>query len=167
MTIPERLNQIEHALIHEPMDADRLEAERTKLCWCHSCRDNRITRPIMVVCPDCGNKRCPKASHHAHGCTRSNASGQAGSVFGGWKVEDGPLHSDVAIGGRLICPVPLEVLWAIKERIDEIRLDCVANCAFEPAAKCLLARKAIDDAVRAGGELREKAVRIEAKEGGK
>lgn len=35
----------------------------------------------MIVCPDCGNKRCPKASDHALGCTNSNEPGQAGSVY--------------------------------------------------------------------------------------
>jgi hypothetical protein len=36
----------------------------------------------MIVCPQCGNKRCPKATFHGHACTGSNASGQAGSRFG-------------------------------------------------------------------------------------
>lgn len=35
----------------------------------------------MVVCPTCGNKRCPKASDHKLVCTNSNASGQAGSIY--------------------------------------------------------------------------------------
>ncbi len=30
----------------------------------------------MIVCPNCGNKRCPKATDHRHKCTRSNAVGQ-------------------------------------------------------------------------------------------
>lgn len=36
----------------------------------------------MVLCPDCGNKRCPKASDHRLACTRSNESGQLGSIYG-------------------------------------------------------------------------------------
>lgn len=36
---------------------------------------------LMVVCPDCGNKRCPKATDLALGCTNSNEPGQAGSRY--------------------------------------------------------------------------------------
>lgn len=35
----------------------------------------------MVVCPDCGNKRCPKATDHRFLCTNSNESGQTGSSY--------------------------------------------------------------------------------------
>jgi hypothetical protein len=37
----------------------------------------------MIVCPECGNKRCPKASWHGNACTGSNEYGQPGSVYGG------------------------------------------------------------------------------------
>ena len=36
----------------------------------------------MIVCPTCGNKRCPKASDHELECTNSNEPGQPGSVYG-------------------------------------------------------------------------------------
>jgi hypothetical protein len=36
---------------------------------------------IMIVCPECGNKRCPKATDHNLDCTGSNAPGQPGSRF--------------------------------------------------------------------------------------
>lgn len=32
----------------------------------------------MYICPDCGNKRCPKAAWHGYKCTRSNKPGQLG-----------------------------------------------------------------------------------------
>jgi hypothetical protein len=49
-------------------------------CW--ACLDAASISPIgYVLCPDCGNKRCPKASDHKLDCTRSNASGQPGSVY--------------------------------------------------------------------------------------
>lgn len=35
----------------------------------------------MFVCPDCGNKRCPRATDHRHDCTASNEPGQPGSRF--------------------------------------------------------------------------------------
>jgi len=35
----------------------------------------------MLLCPECGNKRCPKASDHELQCTGSNEPGQPGSVY--------------------------------------------------------------------------------------
>jgi len=58
-------------------------------CWCRAC--NRDTKgpggwpylaTTFVVCPDCGNKRCPKANDHQHACTGSNDAGQLGSAYG-------------------------------------------------------------------------------------
>jgi hypothetical protein len=50
---------------------------------CGRCIDCRGDRPLgpMVLCPECGNKRCPKASHHGNDCTGSNEPGQEGSVY--------------------------------------------------------------------------------------
>ena len=39
-----------------------------------------ISNPF-ILCPTCGNKRCPKASDHDLACTGSNKSGQPGSIF--------------------------------------------------------------------------------------
>ncbi len=36
----------------------------------------------MVVCPTCGNKRCPHATDHNNACTNSNEPGQTGSIYG-------------------------------------------------------------------------------------
>ena len=35
----------------------------------------------MVVCPKCGNKRCPHATDHNNACTNSNEPGQEGSIY--------------------------------------------------------------------------------------
>ena len=35
----------------------------------------------FVVCPNCGNKRCPKANDHRNACTNSNEVGQKGSSW--------------------------------------------------------------------------------------
>lgn len=35
----------------------------------------------MILCPTCGNKRCPKANDHRHTCTHSNEPGQPGSAY--------------------------------------------------------------------------------------
>jgi len=34
----------------------------------------------MILCPTCGNKRCPHANDHRHACTGSNEPGQQGSA---------------------------------------------------------------------------------------
>lgn len=62
------------------------------LCRCRTC-ENRDAATVegltgdplrtisrhMIVCPDCGNKRCPKAANHTNACTNSNEPGQPGS----------------------------------------------------------------------------------------
>lgn len=70
-----------------------------EICNCHRCADylEVLARSLdalaneehdwaefnggMIVCPDCGNKRCPHASDHRLECTRSNEPGQLGSVY--------------------------------------------------------------------------------------
>ena len=58
---------------------------------CHNCLEGAVYSayglefPVlgsrMILCPDCGCKRCPKASDHMLDCTQSNESGQPGSVY--------------------------------------------------------------------------------------
>lgn len=43
--------------------------------------DDYWHKRTFIVCPDCGNKRCPRATHHDNPCTRSNESGQPGSDY--------------------------------------------------------------------------------------
>lgn len=52
-------------------------------CWCHTCRPITLdySNMRMVLCPDCGNKRCPKATDHRLACTNSNEAGQEGSIY--------------------------------------------------------------------------------------
>lgn len=56
-------------------------------CWCHKCNKHNTVNGLpfammrMIVCPQCGNKRCPKASDHQLDCTGSNEPGQSGSVY--------------------------------------------------------------------------------------
>lgn len=49
-------------------------------CWCARCHPATGFR-VMNLCPDCGNKRCPRATHHIHECTGSNEPGQPGSDY--------------------------------------------------------------------------------------
>lgn len=83
-------------LIAWGMDCARMGAEAERLsfypaqvsgepatvrCWCETCRPNTMNDMRMIVCPDCGNKRCPKANDHRNACTNSNAVGQKGSSW--------------------------------------------------------------------------------------
>lgn len=58
-------------------------------CWCYNCNKN-YTVPghafpyvmtHMILCPDCGNKRCPRSTDHNLACTNSNETGQPGSRY--------------------------------------------------------------------------------------
>lgn len=53
-------------------------------CWCQRCcleQTGSYHMFQMAVCPQCGNKRCPKASDHMLECSSSNESGQEGSIY--------------------------------------------------------------------------------------
>jgi len=50
-------------------------------CWCQTCRPVTMNDMRFVVCPECGNKRCPRANDHRNACTGSNAPGQDGSAY--------------------------------------------------------------------------------------
>lgn len=52
----------------------------TDQCGCHGCTDFGLSSR-MVLCPTCGNKRCPKANDHRNACSGSNEPGQAGSAY--------------------------------------------------------------------------------------
>ena len=62
-------------------------AEPEPRCGCHKCNEGVAINGIpfastrMILCPTCGNKRCPHASDHRLACTDSNEPGQAGSVY--------------------------------------------------------------------------------------
>ena len=50
-------------------------------CWCRTCRPVTFSDSRFVVCPECGNKRCPHANDHRNACTGSNEPGQEGSAY--------------------------------------------------------------------------------------
>ena len=58
--------------------AAQVEPAAAQPCWCHKCNEGRLVNGVpfamtqMIVCPICGNKRCPHASDHALACTASN-----------------------------------------------------------------------------------------------
>ena len=59
---------------------------RPSACGCFECLSRLpsavLPRPFsaatdrMVLCPECGNKRCPRAESHRYRCTGSNEPGQ-------------------------------------------------------------------------------------------
>jgi len=59
----------------------RENAETSTKCWCHTCRPVTMTDMRFVVCPECGNKRCPHANDHRNVCTGSNEPGQESSAY--------------------------------------------------------------------------------------
>jgi hypothetical protein len=84
MPMPSRaevMEQIEdlQSLLEDCADAD--ESQNKTPCWCTTCHPTTMADMRFVVCPDCGNKRCPKAHNHTLACTNSNAVGQAGSSW--------------------------------------------------------------------------------------
>ena len=64
-------------------------SERMPDCWCRTCRPVVLNDMRFVVCPDCGNKRCPRANDHRNSCTGSNEPGQEGSAYPdtSWEVK--------------------------------------------------------------------------------
>jgi len=64
-------------------------------CECHACIEEfglkagpgeflsslPLSAVKMILCPVCGNKRCPKANNHNNVCTGSNEPGQDGSIY--------------------------------------------------------------------------------------
>lgn len=60
------------------------------------CSDAGDIQRTMILCPSCGNKRCPKALNHRFMCTNSNQPDQAGVLD--WSAQqkriDGSFLSD-------------------------------------------------------------------------
>jgi hypothetical protein len=48
---------------------------------CEKCRSEALAMAkYMIVCKDCGNKRCPQALDHRYKCSKSNDVGQVGEL---------------------------------------------------------------------------------------
>lgn len=73
-------------------------------CWCAYCErswqilmceldpDGWMGRLSagMILCLECGCKRCPRATYHDHECTGSNEAGQHGSAYGDFRLPGFP-----------------------------------------------------------------------------
>lgn len=66
---------------NQPQNAPQNIPEIIPDCWCRTCRPVDLNDMRFVVCPDCGNKRCPRANDHRNACTGSNEPGQEGSAY--------------------------------------------------------------------------------------
>jgi hypothetical protein len=70
--------------LYEERESRRLKTA----CYCYNCnKDVKVQGGIpyvattMIVCPQCGNKRCPHSTDHNLACTNSNDPGQPGSRY--------------------------------------------------------------------------------------
>tara|TARA_R110000868_G_scaffold3012_1_gene20293 strand:- start:805 stop:1056 length:252 start_codon:yes stop_codon:yes gene_type:complete len=71
-------------LTHLPMTEKLHEKQNSVKCWCQTCCKNETGYHHlfrMVLCPECGSKRCPRATNHELECTGSNEAGQEGSIY--------------------------------------------------------------------------------------
>ena len=96
-------------------------------CWCYEClkdmKEDGWPIPLtrMILCPDCGNKRCPKATNHTLECTNSNDYGQPGSRYSDDYVE--PEYQSMLIAPSFIEPDPIVVLDKNSKEIFKITKD--------------------------------------------
>ena len=77
-------NQIEDAFRRDVISEMKSILSGEEKCWCHTCRPIDPLDPesiSMRLCPNCGNKRCPKATDHRNECTNSNEPNQEGSIY--------------------------------------------------------------------------------------
>ena len=79
-------------------------AQPEQKCWCTTCRPITMADMRFVVCPDCGNKRCPKANDHRNACTNSNEIKQKGSSWEHVKPLAQPEQEPVAMKFKIYKP---------------------------------------------------------------
>ncbi|HHA1963070.1 TPA: hypothetical protein ACOED5_002735 [Enterobacter kobei] len=69
------------AMLQSFGNSEQLNSPGVPDCSCRTCRPVTFTDSRFVVCPECGNKRCPHANDHRNACTGSNEPGQEGSAY--------------------------------------------------------------------------------------
>ena len=69
------------AMLQSFGNSEQLNSPVIPDCSCRTCRPVTMTDMRFVVCPECGNKRCPHANDHRNACTGSNEPGQEGSAY--------------------------------------------------------------------------------------
>lgn len=74
------------------------------MCWCATCHPNTVYNMRMILCPTCGDKRCPKATDHHNDCTGADEQRA-------WRSKHQVLAAaGDAIGTRTRTPLP-EAKW--------------------------------------------------------
>jgi hypothetical protein len=71
------------ATLEDALEFDK-KRNYTYTCNCHTCYPISAldsSSVFMRLCPECGNKRCPKATNHINPCTNSNEPNQPGSKY--------------------------------------------------------------------------------------
>ncbi|HFT7475045.1 TPA: DUF551 domain-containing protein [Klebsiella pneumoniae] len=96
-------------------------SEQKPDCWCLTCRPVVLNDMRFVVCPDCGNKRCPRANDHRNACTGSNEPGQEGSAYPA--APQSPGNEPATVPGKWIpvserIPDNTEPVLCIEKRAD-------------------------------------------------
>ena len=73
----------EHAMRETQRLGQEIEQEPVAKYCCRLCfnKSGSLLLDRMILCSECGNKRCPKATNHELQCTNSNAPNQAGSIY--------------------------------------------------------------------------------------
>jgi hypothetical protein len=73
----------EHAMQEVQRLGQEIEQEPVAKYCCRLCfnKSGSLLLDRMILCSECGNKRCPKATNHELQCTNSNAPNQAGSIY--------------------------------------------------------------------------------------
>ncbi len=112
---------------------DRLTLVEDSGCGaCYEClKDttvNGIPTPMtrMILCPTCGNKRCPKATDHRNECTVSNEPGQPGSRYPKFNLSELPaaklwVHPGIGANGKRLHTI--DVLdWSRMPESGEVEL---------------------------------------------
>ncbi|MDN2631858.1 DUF551 domain-containing protein [Klebsiella pneumoniae] len=101
----------------QPQNAPQNIPEIIPDCWCRTCRPVVLNDMRFVVCPDCGNKRCPRANDHRNACTGSNEPGQKGSAYPA--APQSPGSKSATVPGKWI---------PVSERMPPSRHEVLVGC---------------------------------------
>lgn len=78
----------DEALKYRRLLTDAMQKDSKYYDCVQCCQDDGAIQNRMILCPECGNKRCPKAQNHRMLCTNSNEVGQLGVL-----AEDNKIYS--------------------------------------------------------------------------
>lgn len=85
---------------------------------------------MMILCPTCGNKRCPHASDHRNDCTGSNEPNQPGSVYQTGPTVDEMRERLAFLGYELVKPG--DVPSYMRQAPEDCWTLCCADASYGP-----------------------------------